>query len=83
MPDIEKAGKVGAFSVHPWFTAEILEDIEFPQTRDSLLKYARAQSADQTLLSRIEDLPDVTFHKMEDIANALEVGTAPNGTMHL
>jgi hypothetical protein len=62
---------------------DIFADMNYPQSRDAVLKYARHKNADRALLNKIEELPDITFHNMDNLAVALGVGRHVPEEMHL
>ncbi len=57
--------------IAPTKISEALKDASFPATRDELVSKARANKADEEVVSALEGLPDETFESMSEVQETL------------
>ena len=55
----------------------ILSAIEFPATRDQVLRLAKSDNVDRRISRWLEDLPDGSYAGVWEICQALASGEAP------
>ena len=48
-----------------------LDGLEFPVTRQEVIRHARDRHAEKALLSRLHNLPDIEFRARSEITNRL------------
>lgn len=49
---------------------QILKDLEFPTTKDRIIKFVQKQSLDDDLLSRLEKIEDKEYQNVSDVTKA-------------
>ncbi len=58
--------------MNPEINPEIFEDMDFPQDKVSILKYADENHADQTLLESVVKIPDRTYSNPREVMQAIK-----------
>lgn len=58
----------------------VLSAIDFPATRDDVLRLAQGEDVDRRITRWLEDLPEGSYSGVWEVCQALASGQAPQGT---
>lgn len=57
--------------VNPIQVEKHLKGLDYPTSKDNLVKHAQQQGADQNIMDALQKLPDETFNKPTDVTKAI------------